>query len=101
MMKNSSDPYIVLGIAPESDDDTIRKRYLELIKQYTPEQCPKEFNIIREAYDKLRDLDRRVSYRLFEQGKQESLDEVIEELACQTTRRRFSLQTLLRAKNQS
>lgn len=90
-----TDPYAVLGIAPESDDDTIRKRYLELVKQYSPEQHPQRFAAIRAAYDVVRDLNRRVTFQLFEAGRNDSIDQIIEEIACRTPRRRFSLQALM------
>ena len=90
-----TDPYSVLGINPEDDDETIRKRYLELVRQYTPEHHPERFAAIRGAYEKLKDLDARVRHRLFEHGKRDSIDEVIEEIACRTTRRRYPLATLL------
>jgi curved DNA-binding protein CbpA len=90
-----TDPYAVLGITPESDDDTIRKRYLELVKQFSPEQHPQRFAAIRAAYDVVRDLNRRVGYQLFEAGRNDSIDQIIEEIACRTPRRRFSLNALM------
>ncbi len=90
-----SDPYAVLGITPECDDETIRKRYLELVKQFSPEQHPQRFAAIRAAYDVVRDLNRRVAYQLFEAGRNDSIDQIIEEIACRTPRRRYSLQALL------
>jgi curved DNA-binding protein CbpA len=90
-----TDPYAVLGITPESDDESIRKRYLELVKQFSPEQHPQRFATIRAAYDAVRDLNRRVAYQLFEAGRKDSIDQIIEEIACRTPRRRFSLQTLM------
>lgn len=92
-----TDPYAVLGVPPESDDETIRRRYLELVKQFQPEHHPHEFAAVRAAYEKLRDLDARVRYRLFEQGRKDTMDQVIEEITCRMTRRRYSLQQLLRA----
>src|ERR1700722_13888449 len=90
-----ADPYKVLGIATDSDDATIRRRYLELVKQFSPEHHPEQFAAIRTAYESLRDLTTRVRHRLFEAGKNESLDAIIEELECPTPPRRVSLQTLL------
>ena len=51
------DPYAVLGLPADSDDEAIRRRYLELVRQYSPEQHPQEFSRIRQAYENLRDLD--------------------------------------------
>lgn len=89
------DPYGVLGLAPDCDDEAIRRRYLELVKQFPPEQYPERFARYREAFDTLRDLDTRLRYRLFEAGKKTTVDGIIEELACQNPRRRLSLKTLL------
>jgi curved DNA-binding protein CbpA len=90
-----ADPYSVLGLPPESDDDTIRRRYLQLVRQFSPEQHPEKFAAIRQAYEQLRDLNTRLRYRLFEAGKNESVDALIEEISCRTPRRRLSLETLL------
>lgn len=89
------DPYKVLDLSPDSDDETIRRRYLELVKRYPPGQNPEKFTAVRQAYEQLRDLATRVRYRLFEQGEKENIDKIIEELACLTQRRRVSLKSLL------
>jgi curved DNA-binding protein CbpA len=90
-----SDPYAVLGLAPDSDDEAIRHRYLELVRQFSPEHHPEKFAAIRSSYDSLRDLDTRLRYRLFEAGKRDSVDAIIEELTCRSSRRRLSLRKLL------
>src|SRR3954454_21834240 len=90
-----SDPYEVLGLPADSDDETIRRRYLELVRQYTPEHEPQKFAAVRAAYEALRDLNTRLRHRLFEAGKKETVDTLIEEIACRTPRRRMSLKTLL------
>jgi curved DNA-binding protein CbpA len=90
-----TDPYAVLGLPADSDDDTIRRRYLELVRQFSPEQHPEKFAAIRRAYENLKDLNTRLRYRLFEAGKNESVDAIIEEIACRTSRRRLSLEMLL------
>ena len=75
-----SNPYAVLGLSADCDDETIRRRYLELVKQNPPEHQPEKFAAIRAAYESLRDLDTRLRHRLFESGKQESVDAIIESL---------------------
>src|ERR1017187_9998992 len=92
-----TDPYAVLGLPTDSDDETIRRRYLELVKQFSPEHHPEKFAAIRQAYESLRDLETRLRHRLFEAGKNESIDGILEELACRTPRRRQSLQALVSA----
>src|SRR5438128_668213 len=90
-----TDPYAVLGLSDDSDDAAIRRRYLELVRQFSPERHPERFAAVRDAYESLRDIDTRVRHRLFEAGQSESVDALIEEIACQSPRRRLSLQTLL------
>jgi curved DNA-binding protein CbpA len=92
-----TDPYAVLGLPADSDDEAIRRRYLELVKQFSPEHHPDKFAEVRRAYESLRDLETRLRYRLFEAGRSESIDAILEELACRTPRRRLSLQALLNA----
>jgi len=90
-----TDPYAVMGLPPDSDDEAIRRRYLELVRQYSPEHHPEKFAAVRAAYESLRDLNTRLRYRLFEAGKNESVEAIIEEVTCRTPRRRVSLRTLL------
>jgi DnaJ-class molecular chaperone len=90
-----SDAYEILGIPPDADDEAIRKRYLELVRQFPPEQHPEKFAAIRAAYENTKDLDTRLQHRLFEMGKKDSIDTVIQEVTCRSTRRRVSLKTLL------
>lgn len=90
-----SDPFQVLGLSPESDDEAIRRRYLELVKQFPPGQHPEKFAAVRQAYDKLRDLPTRVRSRLFPSREADTIEKIIEEISCQSPRRRASLKSLL------
>src|SRR3954465_4114933 len=90
-----NDPYHVLGVPDDADAETIRRRSLELVREFPPERHPERFAAVRAAYERLKDLDARVRHRLFEQGKRDGIDELIEELACRTPRRRFGLRALL------
>src|SRR5262245_56124429 len=90
-----TDPYEVLGLPGDSDDETIRRRYLELVRQYPPEHAPERFASIRAAYEALRDLNTRLRHQIFEAGKKDTLDALIEEIACRSPRRRMSLKSLL------
>jgi curved DNA-binding protein CbpA len=90
-----SDPYKVLGLPPDSDDEAIRRRYLELVRRFPPEHHPEKFTAIRAAYESLRDLTTRVQYRLFEAGENDTIEAIAEELECQKSRRRMSLAMLL------
>src|SRR5271168_5479206 len=90
-----TDPFEILGLSVDSGDDAIRRRYLDLVKQFSPEHHPEKFAAIRQAYESLRDLNTRLRYRLFEAGQNESVDALIEEVTCRSSRRRMSLETLL------
>ena len=90
-----TDAYQVMGLPADANDETIRRRYLELVRQFSPEQHPEQFAAVRAAYENLKDLNTRLRYRLFEAGKNESVHALLEEIACQSPRRRLSLTTLL------
>jgi curved DNA-binding protein CbpA len=92
-----SDPYAVMGVGDDWDDAAIRRRYLELVREFSPEKHPAKFAAIRQAYESLRDQTTRVRHRLFESGKQESIDALVEEITCRSPRRRLSLEALLAA----
>jgi DnaJ-class molecular chaperone len=89
------DPHVVLGLAADADDEAIRRRYLELVRRFSPEHHPEKFAAIRAAYERLRDRNARVRYRLFEVGRKETIESIVEEIACRSSRRRVSLKTLL------
>jgi curved DNA-binding protein CbpA len=92
-----ADPFAILGVALDADDNAIRARYVELIRRFSPEQSPERFAAIRAAYERLRNRDDRLSYRLFDAGQHETIDALIEELECRTPRRRPTLAQLLAA----
>jgi curved DNA-binding protein CbpA len=87
----------VLGLPPDAGDEQVRARYLQLAREFPPEHHPQQFAAVRAAYEKLKDLDSRARYRLFEQGGEDTIEAIIEEAACTTPRRRFGLSQLLAA----
>ena len=58
-------PYEVLGVGPEANDEQIRTAYLVKVKQFPPDQAPAAFEQIRDAYGLLRDHRQRARYTLF------------------------------------
>lgn len=59
-------PYRVLGIAEETDDDeAIRKAWLESVRRFPPEKEPEQFARVREAYEMIRDRESRFCLRTF------------------------------------
>jgi curved DNA-binding protein CbpA len=71
----------ILNVSPTDDDAIIRKRYLELVRKYTPEQHPERFSQIRQAYEKIQTLSQRVDYLLESEYLDISLEEILNELA--------------------
>ena len=60
-----NDPYAVLGVSHDADENAVRQRYLELVRAHPPERDPERFAEIREAYDQLRDPAVTLENRLF------------------------------------
>ena len=79
-MKPTTDfnPYVVLGVGPEADDEQIRAAYLTKIKQSPPDRAPVEFERIRDAYELLRDRRRRAQYTLFSVNPEAPLESLPE-----------------------
>jgi curved DNA-binding protein CbpA len=61
----SSDPYAVLGLTRRASPRQIRRAYFDLVREYSPEEHPEAFKLIRAAYEKLRKADVREETDLF------------------------------------
>lgn len=59
------DPYTVLGIPRDADQDTIKRAYFEQVRAHPPERDPDQFKRIRAAYEKLRTPEKRVQTDMF------------------------------------
>lgn len=90
-----NEPWEVLGVAPGVDDAALRKRYLELVRQHPPDQCPAEFAEIRTAYDQLRDPVSRLKRELFEPKNHDSMDSIIADVRRRLRGARIPVETLL------
>jgi hypothetical protein len=58
-------PYLVLGVPPDADDQTIRQAYLKAVKESPPEADPRRFQAVSQAYEKNKDQDNRHRCILF------------------------------------
>jgi curved DNA-binding protein CbpA len=67
MMQNdrAQNPYTVLGIPRNASPEAVKKAYFSLIRKHPPEKDPQGFKLIRQAYDSLRDADKRSQTDLF------------------------------------
>jgi tetratricopeptide (TPR) repeat protein len=54
--------YKILGTRSNIKQENIKKKYIEMVKQFPPETHPEEFERIREAYEVLRDPKKRREY---------------------------------------
>jgi curved DNA-binding protein CbpA len=58
-------PYRVLGLSVTATQVEIKQTYFALIRQYPPETEAEKFKLIRAAYEKLKDIQRRVETDIF------------------------------------
>ena len=59
-------PFIILDVAETADDDTIKKAYLQQVREHPPERDPERFQTIRAAYETIKTRRDRLRYRLFQ-----------------------------------
>jgi curved DNA-binding protein CbpA len=58
-------PYLLLGVSRDADDQAIRQAYLAAVKEATPETDPERFKAISGAYEEIKDQTSRCRYELF------------------------------------
>lgn len=90
-----NDAWSVLNLNPSASDEAIRRRYLQLVREFSPESDPAKFTVIRKAYDELRNPVERVRRRLFADVNDEELDRLISEARRQASSVRIPTSTLL------
>ncbi len=74
------DPYYTLNVDYSASDTEIRQAYLNAIRLCPPDKDPKQFNAIRQAYEKISDEKKRIAYELF-QTAPPPFTEIIKQLA--------------------
>ncbi len=89
------DPYLVLDLPREAGDEAIRSRYLELVRKHPPDREPARFQAIREAYELVRDEERRVRFALFYCVRNPDLKANLEAIAWKPKTRRTRLRAAL------
>ena len=78
-------PHEILGVAPDADLETLRRRYLELVRQHPPEKDPDRFSQIRAAYGLLRNPIEHLHRRLFDTTTYDNFDVLLAELQTEKT----------------
>lgn len=91
-----NDPYETLGLGPEAGETEIRRRYLELVREFPPDRAPERFAEVHAAYEALRDPARRLETQLFTwETKHDSLEALAADLRGRLRRVRLPVATLL------
>lgn len=90
------DPYEILGLNTDAGEAEIRRRYLELVRDFPPDRAPERFTAIHAAYEALRDPARRLQAQLFqEETKTDSLELLAVDLRRRLRQVRLPVGTLL------
>jgi len=61
-----NDPHETLGLNADAGEAEIRRRYLELVREFPPDRAPERFAAIHAAYEELRDPARRLQSQIFQ-----------------------------------
>jgi len=91
----SHEPYALFNLPRDADDEMIRRRYLELVRENPPEKDAARFSAIRQAYDQLKDIETRMRTRLYHVDDGDTIGKVIEDLTRHGVRSRASLPSLM------
>lgn len=93
-------PYLVLGLSPQSSQEEIRQRYLELVRESPPSRAPERFQRIAAAYEALKDERTRVESAIFGALHYSDFETALWDLvrARSSQRRRPGLRDLLAAR---
>src|SRR5215510_1078609 len=73
-----TNPFTILGLEETAEDEAIREAYLQALRKSPPDRDPDGFRRIRDAYEALRDKERRLALRLFGPPPLENLEELLD-----------------------
>ncbi len=68
------DPYLILGVSEDADDDAIHAAFLAAIKRCPPDRDPAAYDERRKAYTTLRTRRDRLAYDLLDRALPEPRD---------------------------
>ncbi|MBX3161622.1 MAG: hypothetical protein KF773_37020 [Deltaproteobacteria bacterium] len=55
-LPETTDPFVLLGVARDADERTLRAAYAALTRRYRPEQAPEQFARIHDAFARAREM---------------------------------------------
>ncbi|MEA3333280.1 MAG: DnaJ domain-containing protein [Pseudomonadota bacterium] len=59
-------PYEILKLVTDCNDEQARRAYLDKIKEFPPEHFPEHFREINDAYELVKNQERRFNYQLMD-----------------------------------
>jgi curved DNA-binding protein CbpA len=62
----SVNPFVILGINTDADDDAINQAYLSKVRESPPDRDPQKFQAIHQAYQAIKDKRARLAHALFD-----------------------------------
>lgn len=74
------DPYRILQVSRDADDESIRAAFLQAIKKYPPDRHPQQYERLRAAHAQIDTLRNRLSFELLDHDLPDVLD-VLEQTA--------------------
>ena len=89
-----TDPFVILGVSPQADESEVRRRYLELVREFPPDRAPERFAEIRAAFDQIREPLNRLKRQLFSLGTEESVKGLEHDLRSRLRDARLSVDAL-------
>ncbi|KOR29606.1 hypothetical protein TI03_01905 [Achromatium sp. WMS1] len=96
------DPYLVLGVPQNVDDEQVRAAYINAIKLTPPEWDMSHFETIRNAYEAIKDRRTRLAYSVLNDNMLTAIDLLDKAAPIQTGPQRPELElftALLREEN--
>ena len=87
-----NNPFEILEVSQDANDEIIRQAYLKKVQQYPPEHAPEQFQRIRAAFEAIQTPLQRLKYQLF---YQEPLS--LESLLQKVSPERPSVESFIRA----
>ena len=88
--------YHTLGLSPDCSEEELRKRYLELVRQYPPESHPEKFSRIYEAYEKLKDPFESIADAVLSMESDDSIAQIIKDVLSDVRDERLPSSVLLK-----
>lgn len=90
-----NDPYLILGVSETAGDAAIEAAYRAGIRRHSPDRDPEGFQVLRDAYEKIRTRRDRLALTLFDSTPPDAED-LLERLAPAGQRHRPAADILYR-----